>query len=104
MTEPTPQRAPRHPLADEFEAASVTWRIIDKPDGGDPVLEFGKADNGLVAVRKIHNDTGAILIYTSSEWKAYVAAVKDGEFDLTQLDDDLQAELEAAIGADTSNG
>jgi hypothetical protein len=50
-------------------------------NGGDCVEV---ADNlpDVVAVRDTKNRDGATLIFTHSEWSAFLGGVKDGEFDL----------------------
>lgn len=42
------------------------------------------ADNlsGLVAVRDSKNHEGPALIFSSGEWRAFVASLKDGQFKL----------------------
>ena len=37
--------------------------------------------NGLLAVRDSRNPNGPVLLYTGEEWRAFVAGVKNGEFD-----------------------
>jgi hypothetical protein len=50
-------------------------------NGGDCVEV---ADNlpGVVAVRDSKNPAGPVLVFTPSEWRAFVDGAKDGEFDL----------------------
>jgi hypothetical protein len=37
---------------------------------------------GAVALRDSKNPAGAVLLFTSQEWLAFVGGAKDGEFDL----------------------
>jgi hypothetical protein len=37
---------------------------------------------GGIAVRDSKNPTGPVLLFTQSEWDAFVGGAKDGEFDL----------------------
>jgi hypothetical protein len=34
-----------------------------------------------VAVRHSHFDDGAAIVYTRTEWEAFIADINDGEFD-----------------------
>ncbi len=62
------------------EAAAVTSR-----DGLK--IPAGKADTEkLILLRDSKNPGGATLIFDEHEWSAFIAGVKDGEFDLP--DDD----------------
>jgi len=36
---------------------------------------------GAVAIRDSKHQTGPILMFAPSEWRAFVAGVKDGQFD-----------------------
>jgi hypothetical protein len=38
--------------------------------------------DGAIAVREAGNPTGPVLLFTQSEWDAFVKGAKDGEFDL----------------------
>lgn len=44
-------------------------------------LEVGESDNGHYALRA----QGVTLYYNQNEWDAFLAGVKDGEFDADQL-------------------
>jgi hypothetical protein len=37
-----------------------------------------------VAVRDSKDHSGPVLVFTASEWRAFVAGVKDGQFDLPE--------------------
>lgn len=52
--------------------------------GGSPSgnrVEVAFVD-GAVAVRQSDDPTGPVLLFTRSEWDAFVEGAKDGEFDL----------------------
>lgn len=72
------------PVADE-DLARVAWRISSKSDaGGGSCVEAGPLNDGTgrVAVRHSHHrEDGPVIVYTKPEWDAFVAGVKDGEFD-----------------------
>lgn len=38
--------------------------------------------DGVVAVRQSRDPKGAVLLYTTEEWNAFVLGAKGGEFDL----------------------
>lgn len=78
-----------HPLKGEFDTETAQWT-----QSGE--LRIGFADNGLVAVRHVEAADDTILIYTPEEWDAFVASVKDGEFDLEVLQADAREAAEQA--------
>lgn len=80
----------QHPLKGEFDTAEADWRRVENSDGSPGKLEVGFADNGLVALRYAEDPEGTILIYTPAEWDAFVAGVKDGEFDIEVLEADAR--------------
>lgn len=41
-------------------------------------------------MRSADDPDGTVLIYTPDEWTAFVASIKDGEFDLAVLADDAK--------------
>ena len=79
-----------HPLKGQFDTADARWFRPDASDGTGGELELGFADNGLVAMRRVDDPGGTILIYTPAEWEAFVAGVRDGELDLAVLATDAE--------------
>jgi hypothetical protein len=61
------------------EQGNVAWRISTRSGGGDCV-EVAVVD-GSVAFRHSHRPDEGIIVYTASEWRAFVEGIKDGEFD-----------------------
>lgn len=63
------------------ELNGVEWRKSRRsgPQGGQCV-EIAHLPNGQVAIRNSRHPAGPALIFTSSEWDAFVGGVKDGEF------------------------
>ena len=47
----------------------------------DNCVEVAFVD-GAIAVRDSKNPTGPVLVFTPSEWDAFVDGAKDGEFDV----------------------
>lgn len=80
----TASRAPI-PVAGE-DLARVAWRISSRSDAaGGSCVEAGPFTDGTgrVAVRHSHNrENGAVIVYTRAEWDAFIAGVKDNEFDV----------------------
>jgi len=66
------------------ELTGVAWHISSKSaNGGGQCVEAGPlADgSGRVAVRHSRRPDGEVLVYTRPEWDAFIAGVKNGEFD-----------------------
>lgn len=58
------------------------WRksSYSSPQGGNCV-EVADLDSGGRAVRDSKNPNGGVLTFTATEWSAFTAGVRDGEFD-----------------------
>ncbi|MFB9249410.1 DUF397 domain-containing protein [Sphaerisporangium melleum] len=70
------------------DMASISWHISTKSDnGGGSCVEAGPLvdGSGRVAVRHSHHPDGEVIIYTRAEWQAFIAGVKNGEFDFHHL-------------------
>lgn len=61
---------------------NVVWRkaSYSNTQGGNCV-EVATLADGSRAVRDSKNPSGPSLVFTPSEWAAFIAGVKDGEFD-----------------------
>ncbi len=60
----------------------IDFKISSFCNFGDCV-EVGQLPGGAVAVRDTKDrERGAALVFTPEEWTAFVAGVKNGEFDL----------------------
>jgi hypothetical protein len=58
------------------------WRRSNRSGtSSDNCVEVAFVD-GAIAVRDSRNPTGPVLLFTQSEWDAFVGGAKDGEFDL----------------------
>ncbi|MEV4108627.1 DUF397 domain-containing protein [Nonomuraea sp. NPDC049695] len=64
------------------ELDTATWRKSTRsgPDGGNCV-EVAELSLGRRGVRDSKNPAGPVLIFTLSEWNAFIGGVKDGQFD-----------------------
>lgn len=59
--------------------AAWTKSSYSGPTGGNCV-EVAFLDGGEVAVRNSHCPDGPALVFTSTEWDAFVSGARDGEF------------------------
>jgi hypothetical protein len=60
----------------------IHWRKSRRsgPQGGDCV-EIARLTDGQVAIRNSRYPTGPALLFTPSEWDAFLGGTKEGEFD-----------------------
>lgn len=59
------------------------WHKSSRSSSSGNCVEVADNLDGIVAVRDTKdNGNGPILTFTPSEWKAFIAGAKDGEFDL----------------------
>ncbi|MGH3390657.1 MAG: DUF397 domain-containing protein [Actinomadura sp.] len=69
---------------DPQERAQVAWRISTfSPDNGGNCVEAGPLGDGSerVAVRHSHHPDAEVIVYTRGEWEAFLAGVRNNEFD-----------------------
>jgi sirohydrochlorin ferrochelatase len=66
----------------DCKLADVTWRKSRHSGTEDACVETAFLADGDVAVRDSKNRSGPVLRYTPGEWRAFIAGVKDGEFEL----------------------
>ncbi|MGW0432017.1 DUF397 domain-containing protein [Micromonospora sp. NPDC003197] len=65
------------------DSTNVTWRKSSRSDqNGGACVEVADLP-GSVAVRDSKNPSGPVLAFTSTEWHAFIAGTKTGQFDLT---------------------
>jgi hypothetical protein len=57
------------------------WRKSTRSTSGGNCVEVAKASDGRIGVRDSKNRTGPQLIFTPSEWDAFIGGVHLGEFD-----------------------
>jgi hypothetical protein len=61
------------------EGESLDWRKSSFSNAS--CVEVAPYGDGGVAVRDSKNPLGAVLIYEDHEWRAFIAGVRNGEFD-----------------------
>lgn len=65
------------------ELTGAVWRKSTRSGGnGGNCVEVAANLPGVVAVRDSKYPTGPALVFTPSEWVAFLGGVKDGEFDI----------------------
>lgn len=65
------------------DLTGAVWHKSTRSGGnGGDCVEVAVNLPGIVAVRDTKDRDGAALIFTHGEWDAFVAGVRDGEFDI----------------------
>jgi hypothetical protein len=64
------------------DLARAQWRKSTR-SGPDGCVEVAVVE-GNTAVRDSKHPQGAVLVFTPVEWQAFIAGVRDGEFDLCE--------------------
>lgn len=59
----------------------VKWRKSSHSNSQGNCVEFGALPDGTFAIHDSKNPQAGALVYTHAEIRAFVAGVKDGEFD-----------------------
>jgi uncharacterized protein DUF397 len=68
----------------QVDLAGVAWHISSRSsNNGGSCVEAGRLADGSerVAVRHSRHPDAAVIVYTRTEWEAFLAGAKDGEFD-----------------------
>ncbi|MFG3438008.1 DUF397 domain-containing protein [Nonomuraea sp. NPDC047897] len=63
----------------------TTWRRSSFCNGNSACVEVAPLADGNVALKDSKDEDGPVLVFTPSEWEAFTAGVRDGEFDLSAL-------------------
>ncbi|MCX9193379.1 DUF397 domain-containing protein [Carbonactinospora thermoautotrophica] len=64
-----------------MDFSTAEWRRSSTDDSAENCIEVARVGD-YIAVRDGKDPEGPKLIFTLSEWDAFVAGAKDGEFDL----------------------
>jgi hypothetical protein len=66
----------------EHDLSRAVWRTSSYSNGqGGNCVECATSPPGIVAVRDTKNRTDAVLRLTAPQWQAFLAGVRNGEFD-----------------------
>lgn len=65
-----------------MDLSNATWRKSSLSAASDCV-EVAFVD-GQVALRNSKDQDGSVLVFTSTEWEAFIGGVQGGEFSLTR--------------------
>jgi Domain of unknown function (DUF397) len=65
--------------ADRGDLVRALWRKSSHSYGNGDCVEVAPLSGG-IAVRDSKDKAGPILLFASSEWRSFVGAVKNGEF------------------------
>lgn len=57
------------------------WFKSSHSSGGNDCVEIAHLDGGHVGVRDSKNPSGPALVFTPSEWDAFLSGATNGEFD-----------------------
>ena len=63
------------------DLTTARWRTSSHSGDQGDCVEVAPLDDGSVAVRHSQSPDRAVIVYTAAEWTAFVAGVRDGEFD-----------------------
>jgi len=68
------------------DKVDLRWRTASfSGNGGGNCVEVGQGADGAILVRDTKDDTnGPVHRYTADEWRAFLAGVRAGEFDVDQ--------------------
>ena len=65
------------------DLTGAVWHKSTRSGGnGGDCVEVAVNLPGVVAVRDTKDRAGAALVFTHTEWRAFLAGFRDGEFDL----------------------
>ncbi|MEY9933709.1 hypothetical protein ABH926_008369 [Catenulispora sp. GP43] len=82
-TSATPNSTPENGAAPhETLLTGAAWRKSSYSNNANNCVEVALLPNGGVGVRHSRRPDAEVIIYSRSEWAAFVAGVKDEEFDL----------------------
>ncbi|MEU8054619.1 DUF397 domain-containing protein [Microbispora bryophytorum] len=66
-----------------MDLSQAMWKKSSRSgDSGGNCVEVARNLPGVIAVRDSKDPDGPKLLFTPSEWDAFIGGVRDGEFDL----------------------
>ncbi|MGW4717310.1 DUF397 domain-containing protein [Nocardia sp. NPDC004260] len=63
------------------DLSGAYWFKSTRSAAGNDCVEIAHLDGGRVGVRDSKNPHGGALVFTPSEWDAFLSVARDGEFD-----------------------
>lgn len=63
------------------DLSGARWFKSTRSAAGKDCVEIAHLEAGHVGVRDSKNPGGGVLVFTPSEWDAFLAGARDGEFD-----------------------
>ncbi|WP_083883864.1 DUF397 domain-containing protein [Nocardia higoensis] len=63
------------------DLSGARWFKSTRSSAGKDCVEVAHLDGGHVGVRDSKDPGGGVLVFTPSEWDAFLVAARDGEFD-----------------------
>ncbi|AXK87837.1 DUF397 domain-containing protein [Nocardia farcinica] len=63
------------------DLSNAKWFKSSYSGGGNDCVEVAHLDGGMVGVRDSKNTAGPALVFTPSEWEAFLRGARGGEFD-----------------------
>lgn len=63
------------------DLSNAKWFKSSYSGGGNDCVEVAHLDGGLVGVRDSKDAAGPALVFTPSEWDAFLRGARGGEFD-----------------------
>lgn len=66
----------------EHDLTGAAWRKSTRSGANGQCVEVALNLPGIVAVRHSKHPEAEVIIYTATEWEAFIGGAKDGEFDL----------------------
>ncbi|MEV3980816.1 DUF397 domain-containing protein [Nonomuraea sp. NPDC049758] len=68
--------------ADVIDKGRAEWRKSSFSGGGNDCVEVATNLPGVVGVRDSEDPLGPVHWFTLSQWRAFTAGVRDGQFDV----------------------